>query len=55
MATVLDKIMGYKRREVEAAKVACPAHVLSAKAEAASPVRPFAGTIAARSPAANSL
>jgi indole-3-glycerol phosphate synthase len=48
MATVLDKIMAYKRREVEAAKAACPASVLRAKAEAASPVRPFAGAIAAR-------
>ena len=48
MATVLDTIMDYKRREVEAAKAACPADVLRAKAEAASPVRPFAGAIAAR-------
>jgi indole-3-glycerol phosphate synthase len=48
MATVLDKIMDYKRREVEAAKAACPADVLRAKAEAAPPVRPFAGAIAAR-------
>ena len=48
MATVLDTIMDYKRREVEAAKAACPADVLRAKAEAAAPVRPFAGAIAAR-------
>ena len=48
MATVLDTIIAYKRREVEAAKAACPADVLRAKAEAASPVRPFAGAIAAR-------
>ena len=48
MATVLDKIMDYKRREVEAAKAACPADVLRAKAEAAPPVRPFAGAIASR-------
>ena len=48
MATVLDKIMAYKRREVEAAKAACPADVLRANAEAAPPVRPFAGAIAAR-------
>jgi len=48
MATVLDTIMEYKRREVEAAKAACPADVLRAKAQAASPVRPFAGAIAAR-------
>ena len=43
MATVLDTIMDYKRREVEAAKATCPADVLRARAEAASPVRPFAG------------
>jgi indole-3-glycerol phosphate synthase len=48
MGTVLDTIMDYKRREVEAAKGACPADVLRAKAEAASPVRPFAGAIAGR-------
>ena len=48
MATVLDTIIAYKRREVEAAKAACPADVLRAKAEVASPVRPFAGAIAAR-------
>ena len=48
MATVLDTIMEYKRREVEAAKAACPANALRAKAEAVSPVRPFAGAIAAR-------
>jgi indole-3-glycerol phosphate synthase len=48
MATVLDTIMDYKRREVEAAKAACPADLLRARAEAAAPVRPFAGAIAAR-------
>jgi indole-3-glycerol phosphate synthase len=48
MPTVLDTIVDYKRREVEAAKAACPADVLRAKAEAAPPVRPFAGAIAAR-------
>ncbi|HEU0017713.1 MAG TPA: indole-3-glycerol phosphate synthase TrpC [Methyloceanibacter sp.] len=48
MATVLDTIMNYKRREVEAAKAACFAGALRAKVEAASPVRPFAGAIAAR-------
>jgi indole-3-glycerol phosphate synthase len=48
MAHVLDKILAYKRREVEAAKAACPAGVLRAKAEAALPVRSFAGAIAAR-------
>ena len=45
---MLDKIVDYKRREVEAAKAACPASVLRARAEQASPVRPFASTIAAR-------
>ena len=48
MGTVLDTIMDYKRREVVAAKAACPADVLRAKADAAAPVRPFAGAIAAR-------
>ena len=48
MATVLDTILAYKRREVETAKAACPADVLRAKAEAALPVRPFAGAIASR-------
>jgi indole-3-glycerol phosphate synthase len=48
MATVLDTILAYKRREVEAAKAAYPADVLRAKAEVASPVRPFVGAIAAR-------
>ncbi len=48
MAHVLDKILAYKRREVEAAKSACPPAAMRARAEAASPVRPFAGAIAAR-------
>ncbi len=48
MTTVLDTIMDYKRREVEAAKAACPVEVLRGKAEAALPVRSFAGAIAAR-------
>jgi indole-3-glycerol phosphate synthase len=46
MAQILDTIMAYKRREVEAAKAACPANVLRARAAAASPVRPFAAAIA---------
>jgi indole-3-glycerol phosphate synthase len=46
MAQILDTIMAYKRREVEAAKEACPAHVLRGRASAASPVRPFAAAIA---------
>ena len=48
MADVLDKILAYKRREVEDAKAACPPELMRAHAEAASPVRPFAGSIAAR-------
>jgi indole-3-glycerol phosphate synthase len=41
MAQVLDKILAYKRKEVEAAKQATPDVVLRARAEAASSVRPF--------------
>jgi indole-3-glycerol phosphate synthase len=48
MAHVLDTILAYKRREVEAAKAACPAGAMRARAETASPVRPFADAIAAR-------
>ena len=48
MATVLDKIMDYKRREVEASKAACPEPELRRRAEAAPPVRPFADAIASR-------
>ncbi|MGB3022663.1 MAG: indole-3-glycerol-phosphate synthase TrpC, partial [Methyloceanibacter sp.] len=47
MADVLDKILAYKRREVEAAKADSPADLMRARAEAASPVRPFAEAIAA--------
>ncbi|MGO8841016.1 MAG: indole-3-glycerol phosphate synthase TrpC [Methyloceanibacter sp.] len=46
MAPVLDTIMAYKRREVEAAKAACPPDVMRARAGAAPPVRPFAAAIA---------
>jgi indole-3-glycerol phosphate synthase len=48
MAHVLDTILAYKRREVEAAKLACPTAAMRACAEAAAPVRPFADAIAAR-------
>jgi indole-3-glycerol phosphate synthase len=45
MADVLDKILSYKREEVEAAKKARPEAALRARAEAASPVRPFVGAL----------
>src|SRR5678816_2202558 len=48
MAHVLDDILTYKRREVEAAKSACPPAAMRARAEAATPVRLFADAIAAR-------
>ena len=48
MAHVLDNILAYKRREVEAAKLARPPAAMHARAEAATPVRPFADAIAAR-------
>ena len=45
MADVLDKIVAYKRKEVEAAKLAAPVSKLRARAEKAAPVRPFAGAL----------
>jgi indole-3-glycerol phosphate synthase len=48
MAHVLDTILAYKRREVDAAKAGCPANIMRARAQAATPVRPFAEAIAAR-------
>jgi indole-3-glycerol phosphate synthase len=45
MADVLDKILSYKREEVEAASKALPEAALRARAEAASPVRPFVGAL----------
>ena len=48
MAHVLDNILAYKRREVEAAKAAYPVAAMRARAEAATPLRPFADAIAAR-------
>jgi indole-3-glycerol phosphate synthase len=48
MADVLDKILAYKRREVDAAKSACPPAAMRARVKAAAAVRPFAGAIAER-------
>lgn len=48
MADVLDKILAYKRREVEAAKAACPPEAMRLRAEAAPPVRPFAEALSTR-------
>ena len=48
MADVLDKILAYKRREVEAAKVACSPASMRARAEAAPAVRPFARALSER-------
>jgi len=45
MTHVLDKILAYKREEVEAAKKIWLEPSLRAKAEAASPVRPFASAL----------
>jgi len=41
MAHVLDKILSYKREEIEAAKKAVPEAEMRARAENAAPVRPF--------------
>ena len=48
MAQVLDTILAYKRKEVEAAKDAAPLAVLRKRASAASPVRPFAEALRSR-------
>jgi indole-3-glycerol phosphate synthase len=45
---VLDNILAYKRKEVDAAKAAEGADALRARAEAQSPVRPFAEALRAR-------
>jgi indole-3-glycerol phosphate synthase len=45
---VLEGILAYKRREVDAAKAAASPATMRARAEAASPVRPFAGALAQR-------
>jgi indole-3-glycerol phosphate synthase len=48
MAQVLDNILAYKRKEVDAAKAAVSEAALRACAERASPVRPFAEALRAR-------
>jgi indole-3-glycerol phosphate synthase len=48
MAQVLDTILAYKRKEVDAAKAAVSEAAMRARAEAQSPVRPFAEAIHAR-------
>jgi len=48
VAQVLDNILAYKRKEVEAAKAAASTGAVRARAEAASPVRPFAGALRSR-------
>ena len=48
MAQVLDNILAYKRKEVEAAKVAVSEAALRARAEAQSPVRGFADALRSR-------
>ena len=48
MAQVLDDILVYKRKEVEAAKAAVSEAGLRARAEAQSPVRPFAEALQSR-------
>lgn len=45
MAHVLDKILAYKREEIEAAKKERPEAALQAAAKAGSPVRPFVGAL----------
>ena len=48
MAQVLDNILAYKRKEVEAAKAAVSEAALRANAEAQIPVRPFAAALRSR-------
>ncbi|MGO4336874.1 indole-3-glycerol phosphate synthase TrpC [Labrys sp. KB_33_2] len=48
MATILQKIEAYKRREIEAAKVACPLPELIKLAEQAGPVRGFQRALQAK-------
>ena len=48
MSQVLDKILSYKREEVDAAKKMLPEASVRAGAEAAPPVRPFIGSLESR-------
>jgi indole-3-glycerol phosphate synthase len=48
VAQVLDHILAYKREELEAAKAAVSEAALWARAEAQSPVRPFASALQSR-------
>src|SRR5262245_65751377 len=48
MAQVLDDILAYKRKEVEAAKATVSPEVLCARARSAPQVRPFADALRAR-------
>lgn len=48
MATILEKIEAYKRREIEAAKAACPLPQLIRQAEQAGPVRGFQRSLQAK-------
>jgi indole-3-glycerol phosphate synthase len=48
MAQVLDTILAYKRKEVDAAKAALGVDAITARAKAAPPVRPFADALRSR-------
>jgi indole-3-glycerol phosphate synthase len=48
MSQVLDKILSYKRQEIEKAKETVTAQALRSRAESASPVRPFAEALQTR-------
>ncbi|MGI8724474.1 MAG: indole-3-glycerol phosphate synthase TrpC, partial [Methyloceanibacter sp.] len=48
MADVLDKILAYKRVELEIAKEAVPSAALRKRTDTASPGRPFAGALRAK-------
>ena len=48
MAQVLEHILAYKRKEVDAAKAVSSFEVVRERAEAAAPVRPFADALRSR-------